>query len=632
MATRLKTVEYAVPALASMTNNSLTALTQITISLPEAPSGTAFKSVIAMVSGMQTATAAGNLTSRRFDFSIGGATADTHTNSNLYTGSGEDIYLYFAADMTSHFQTNWTTGTSKTFDCSVNFNGTATAAAWTNINVTIYITYEYDDTSSTQIKTIRIPLNPGAGAWGTTKPGAAQATIPNLSTELPESTKVYRNTYITIQGQRSSTATTDATISMQLDTTAALTTGIYEGGQATNYFMRYVWDVSSVLNTSSTMGWYAWGSLASCWVHMQAWLTVTYEFDATASNDIYVSLMMPMEVSSPMGGTTSADYQRGTREFWIEEPSTITTKNIAFYVFWDQAAALAGMQQRIGTGSFVAYTTDTAAVVAGSNAAMIQNDSAFTFTRGRNTLNWDVYRTDTVDLGFNVCGFWIINYTAGKPTQGYGAANHTVFWNLTSYFDGATSVLRTISAIAPALPESDRFYSAVGTRYLYLTNTTGNAAGVTVLVERLAAEGGIKWEAAYIDVGYTDPETGLRHAFSQIRDLFKRWSNDNFSNRMSLQTARRWRTVLNNNASSFDYLDLIFTYHSIPFTVADSISGFSGTVTLSLHRSDTGEIVDQTTRSGDGSFSFTWYDNTENVFVSATDGTNVGRSTDGLAV
>ena len=619
------------PALSSMVDNTLTAMPTITISLPEAPSGSDFKSVIAMVSAMATATATGNISKRRIDFSVGGATMDTHTNPNTYTGSGEDIFAYYAADMTSLFVSNWTSGTSKTFDASVLMDGTATGIAWTNICVTIYITYEYDDTSTTQIKTVRMPLTVPAAALSTAKPGTALSTIPNLSTELPEASKVYRSTNITIQGMRSSTAVTDATISMQLDTTTVVTSDIYEGVSATNYFMRYVWDISAVLNTSSTMGFYAWGSLANCWIHMQAWMTITYEFDATATNDVYVSLLMPMEIASPMGGTTAADYQRGTREFWIEEPGTVLTKDIAFFSFWDQAAAMAGQQQRIGTGSFVAYTTDTAAVVAGSNAAMIRNDTAFTFTKGRNQVNWDVYRTDTTDLGFNVCGFWICNYTAGKPSTGYGAANHTVFWNLGAYFDGAANSLRTVASVSPALPETDRFYSAIGTRYLYVTNSTGNAAGVTVLVERLPAEGGLQWEAAYIDVGYTDPESGLRHAFSQVRTLFKRWANDQDTERMSLQTSRRWRTVLNNNALSFDYLDLIFTYHSIPLVVSGTVSGFSGTITLKLHRTSNGEIVDTTTITGDGTYSFIWYDDTEQIYVDANDGIRFGRSADGAA-
>ena len=637
MATRLKTVEYTMPVLASMVDNTLTALTSITISLPEAPSGTDFKSVIALVSAMQTASAGGNITIRRVDFSVGGATAGTHTNSDLYTGSGEDVFVFHAANMTSHFVANWTTGTSKTFAASVLINGNATAAAFTNVNVTIYITYEYDDTATTQIKTVRIPLNAPVGALGTAKPGTALDTIPNLSTELPEASKVYRSSYITLQGMRSSNVTTDATITMQLDNTTAITSGDFEGRGATNYFMRYVWDCSAVLNTASTMGFFAWGSVANMWFHMQAWLTITYEFDATSSNDVYVSLMLPMEISSPMGGTTSSDYQRGNREFFIEEPGTVTTKNIAFYSFWDQAAALAGLNQRIGTGSFVTYTpNDASAVIAGSNAAMIRNDTAFTLTRGRNSLNWDVYRTDTVDLGFNTSGFWIANYTAGKPSTGYGAANHTVFWNLNAFFDGASNVIRTIPAIAPVLPETDRFYTAIGTRYFYFTDSTGNAAGVTVQVERLAAEGGIQWESAYTDIGATDPETGLHSTFSQIRSLFRRWEDDVYADpsRMNLQTARRWRTVLANRANSFDYLDLIFTYHSITFTVSGDITGSSGgTVTISLHRASNGEKILETSRVGDGAYSLTWYDNTENVYTEAYESsTKIGRSDNGVAV
>ncbi len=76
---------------------------------------------------------------------------------------------------------------------------------------------------------------------------------------------------------------------------------------------------------------------------------------------------------------------------------------------------------------------------------------------------------------------------------------------------------------------------------------------------------------------------------------------------------------------------MVITFHSITYTAADSISGFSGTVDLSLHRAASGEKVLETTRSGDGAFSFTWYDDTEELYVVADDGTNVGRSEDTLA-
>ena len=109
--------------------------------------------------------------------------------------------------------------------------------------------------------------------------------------------------------------------------------------------------------------------------------------------------------------------------------------------------------------------------------------------------------------------------------------------------------------------------------------------------------------------------------------MFQRWPGDTVdgNGRLSLGTTRRIRTATANSVATLDSLLYLLTYHTITFTCADSISGFSGTVDLTLHR-DSGEKVLATTRSGDGAFSFTWYDNTEALYVNADDGVNVGRS------
>lgn len=629
MATRLKTVEFAHPPLAALTDNTLTTLTQITVYLPETGTKT-FRSVIATVSAVGTATGTGNVTTRQLQCRLGVAAYTAHTNSNLYTGSGEDIIVFHSVNLTSHFQTNWT-GTSMTFDSQVLLDGTATAIAWTNVCVTLQVTYEYDDTSTTQIKTVWIPLDAPVGAFATTKPGAANATIPNLSTELPEASKVFRSTHIVVQGNTATAgATTDATITMQLDATAAHTTGIFEGAASSDLWYRYVWDCSAVLNTSASMGFFIWGSVAR-FNHSQAWLVVTYEFNASTSTQIFNSIMLPMDISSPMGGTTSSDYQRGSRDFFIQEPGTITRKQIAFYSFWEQAAAIAGLNMRVGTGSFVAYT-DTAAVTGGSVGAMTRNDTAFTLARGRNSINFDIYRTDTADFGWGLCGFWIINYTSDKPTQGAGAANHTVFWNLGSSFDGAAASTRIYTATAPIIPETEYYITAIGNQYRYVSNTTSTPAGISVDFEKTSGEGNVAWINSYADPIHTDPETGLRHAYSQVKDAFQRWPNDPQPDRLNVETSRRWRTSHGNAAVAFEQLDLMITYHTITYTVTGNVTGSGGgTVTLTLERDATGEEVATTSRVGNGSFSMTWYDNTENVYVSAReDSTHLGRSERGV--
>ena len=96
--------------------------------------------------------------------------------------------------------------------------------------------------------------------------------------------------------------------------------------------------------------------------------------------------------------------------------------------------------------------------------------------------------------------------------------------------------------------------------------------------------------------------------------------------RLDLETARDYR-IFNSTAASVGLL-AILTYHSFTFTAADSISGgFSGLVTLNLHRADTGEKVATTSRVGDGPYSFVWYDNTVEMYVECIDSIGqVGRS------
>lgn len=619
MATRLKTVKYAFPAIASVTNNTLTTATQITVYLPETGTKT-FRSVVATVTCDDIVTATGGtVTTKTLNLRLGGAAYTSVANGNTLTNSGENLSLYLAQDYTAHFTTNWT-GTSMTCDFQVQFNQTTgTTLNMVNVCITLDITYEYDDTSTTQVKTVIIPLNMPAGAMDTA--ATTRDTIPALDTYLPESSKVYRNIHVVLQGNEArNAATTDHTMTLRVGSDS-VTTGNYEGALASDRFFRYVWNCTGTYpGTGVTQTWQPTATVARC-NHAQAWMVVTYEYDESASTSIMNSVMLPMELNSPMGGTTSADFQRATRELFIEEPATVAGQRIAFYCFWTQAAAIGGLNFRAGTGSFVAYT-DTASVLCGTNAAMVRNDSAVTLARGRNELSFDAYRTDTADFGWNLSGFWIINYTSGKSAQGSGAHNHTVEWGITQNGTAASATNQLVSATAPTIPESNYFISGLGARLAHLSGTV--PAGFIVQVERLTAEGGTAWEVVYQDQVSSDTELGTYFAYAQMRSLFLRWPGDPAADRMDIETARRWR-IYSFAVAGWNSLTMLLTYHTITFTAADSISGFTGTVGLGLHR-ESGEKVLATTRSGDGAFSFTWYDNTESLYVTADDGTNVGRS------
>lgn len=623
MSIRLKTIRHAFPVLASLPNNTLTDVTQTTIYLPETGTKT-FKSVVAMITMADIITGTGGtISTKTVAMRLDASAYTTISNANALTNSGENLSLMWRQDFNSLFAASWS-GTSMTCDFRLQFNqSTGVTTGMVNVCVTLDITYEYDDTSTTHIKSVMIPLNMPTAAMRTV--AATDDTIPALDTYLPEASKVYRNIHIVLQGNEGRIGvTTDHTMTLRVGS-ASETTGNYEGALATDRFIRYVWDLTSVYpDTSTTQAWQPTCTIARC-QHMQAYMVVTYEFNETTSTSIMNSVMMPMEIASPMGGTTATDYQRGNREIWVQEPLPIVTERVAFFPFFSSAAPIAGLNMRIGTDSFILYTDTLANNVAGTNAAMIRNDAALTLSRGRNAMNFDAYRTDTADLGWNVSGFWIVNYTSGKASSGSASHNHTVLDSVKQFGTiAAATRIDSITATSLTIPENNYFVTALGTQIALQSSSTGNMTGIAAHVERLAAEGGIQWEICYQDQIVTDPEVGMFFAYAQMRGLFFRWAGDPDSDRMNLETNRRWR-IYTFAASTFQSIDYLITYHSITYDVADTITGFSGTVDLSLHRAS-GEKVATTTRSGDGTFSFAWYDNTEPMYVIASDGTKVGRS------
>jgi len=625
MATRLKTVEYWFPMNQSVVDLTDTNLTQITVYLPE--SSIVFKKVLLDVVVHDRNTTLGNISRHQCSIQLASAGYSVVNNANAIANGGEQQTIEYSGDFTSYFNTNWT-GTSMACDARVLLDSAVASPlspAFNNVSARLIITYEYDGTSSTHVKTVRIPLNLPVGAQGTTKP-AALDTIPALDTELPEASKVYRQKVLVLQGNDGVTGTTDQTFNMQVDTYTAFASGVYEHGSTVSMFVRMNF-IEAEMTADATHSFYAWATQNAN--HMQAWLVVTYEFDSTSSNDVYVSLMLPISMDSPMGGTTSSDYQRATRAVVIPE-ANIVQKQCAAYVFWDQLAAISTLQWRIGTGSFVTYT-DTAAVLAGSNAAMIRNDSAFSLARGRNTINVDCYRSDTADLGYNVCGFFIVNYTGDKPAGGHGEESHTIIWPLSDTGTVAVATNYIIAAQAVTIPESDYFISGLGTECQYVPSGTVAQAGNAIQVERLAGEGGIIWEQVYADIAGTDGETGIFHSYSQARDIFKRFPGDQDPDRIDIETSRRWRWAIGQSVSGRGYVSVLLTYHAMTFTVSGEVTGSSGgTVTLDLFRNDsTGlqEKVKTTTRAGNGSYSFTWYVTTDTLFVSAKESSALlGRS------
>lgn len=622
MANRQKTVEYWFPELAAVTDNTDTNFTQITVYLPE--SSLTFRSVFLEVIIQDAEASANNVSRRQVSLQLGAAGYSSVNNTNTLTASGEQKWIFHSGDFTSYFATNWS-GTSMTCDARCLFDSAIGTPVqnWRCATARLVITYDYDETSATQVKTIRWPLITPITSLGTSKPGTAtDAGIPAFDTELPETSKSIRQIALVVQGNHEYSGTTDQTLSWEMDSAGGVyTTGTYELGLNTSCWFRHC--QIQTFATNSTHSWYFWASVASH-AHSQAFLVITYEY-AESSTSIWNSLLMPMRFDSPAGGTTNADYQKASIPLWIEEPTTITTKRSAIQLFWEKSDAISGMQYRVNSGSWSGALTSLGLVMAGGVGASHECTSDLSLARGINTLSCDVYRTDTADLVYSLCGLWIINYTSGKASYS-GMHNHTIIHNLECTGTSAATQERIIAATAPNLPDTAYFINNIGIEYKHMSNTTGAINGFSIQVERLSGEGGIKWESLFNDLNMTDALVGVRNIYADNKTVFKRFTGDYDSNRFDVETSRRYRSCP--IQTMWHQMSLLITYHSITYTVSGTISGSGGnTVTVRLVSNYNKEVLQETSRSGNGSYSFTVFDNTQYVWADAyEDATHVFRS------
>jgi hypothetical protein len=626
MARRTKTVEIPIGVLATMANNTATDFPSISLTIPEwgVGAGVVFKFAKLHLSANEGAgsTAAGTYSSRMTRINIGGAGANTVNETQTLTNSGEHLSANWWRDVTARFVADFTSGTRTiVVGCQLNSNGTG--ANFVDVTATLILTYEFDTAAPTQLVSHRIPLATPNGALATSKPGTPHTTFPALDTYCPEASKTFRFAVILIEANNAA-GTADTTLSMQLDSLTAYTSGTLEKALNSDRFIRLMWSVLSIITTSTAHNFFMWAS-ATGYHHPTATALVVYEFDATASTRFLRSARLPQQMTSPVSDVTNATTV--TRSLRIAEANPTLSRH-AFYLYWDQSSSMAATL-RAGLTDFtdIQSFTDNAAALCGGNTLMVRRDD-LTLVQGANTLAFVVYLTAITNQPYNLSGYHLINYTADKPAQGYAVGLCEQVWGCYTPSNVAAGT-RYEDATSPMPTWADDYYIvAVGTHLSYLSNSTSNPSGLTVQC-RLA-----EWEDIYTDISRTSPEVGLRQCFSQARDLFRRFDGDVGAGRSLFSGISKWRVAFAGGATAFFSLDLIVVDHGITFTVSGNVTGSAGgTVTLHLVRAATGERLKTTTRTGNGAFSFTWYDPTELLYVDAYEtGVLLGRSDADYAV
>lgn len=646
MAIRQKTVVFAFPTYTSVVANiTVTNLTQITVYLPETVRR--FVSCYVEVGFQDVITATGgSITEHRVGLQLAAAGYSTITELDDIANTAENIAGVMGPfDFTSYFTTNWS-GSSMTCDLQVYFNqNTGTTTGMRNVTALLYVTYEYDDdpgVNATQIKTAILPLESLVGALTTTtNSNIGSNQIPQLTGTggtLPEASVTISDFFFVIEGnEANNNATTDWTMSCNIDAGTAFAFGAQEAGLGSDRLCRWIYKpaVPTTTTTHSFQMWVSAGAVTR-FNHGTVTLYVTYEFNASTTTRTLVTALMALEMETPVG-TAADEFSRFVKKFFIEDPGTITMRQSAFRLGWSTTASVAGINARAGSQAFRAYTH-----VANVSCGMFElqqridsgsaQGSGITLARGLNELKVDFYSTDTTDFMTNVTGVVILNYECDVGADGIGQNTHTVFQAVSPW--DALLVARQRVTFKFRLPEWYYWLIDFGVHWVMWSSVATQA--ILIEAEVFASEnGGGGYAPVYHDAIVTDAELSCVLMWMSARDVFQRHRADPDDNRIDVEAQRDF--VFFTSSTKFGGMAMYATYHSFVYEVGGDFGGTeagdgSG-VEVQVYRTDTRELVAEATSIVGGDFTAYWYDNVINVFaVAREDATHVGRSNDGAAV
>lgn len=632
MATRTKTVEFAYQVnITSNAANTKRTFTGNTIYLPE--SSKTFKSVTLVATWADDATAASSPTNWILGIKLGAVAESTVTVTDTVTNSGEAWTFRARRDVTSYFTTNWT-GTSMTWEASIQQAVSVTQ----NHSVKLIITYEYDDTSATHIKTIRVPIESTRTNLTTSYQtiGGATAIPAFKGSYLPEASATVRQCFIELFGN-----TNDVTTATDWIATARVNgANTYDFWDNESALLSGRWaygiiDITGETGTSAVSLEAISTGITNRLGPLAGIMTITYEFNPSTTTTVFNSLFIgAVDTVGQEGGTAAGDEDQWSRTIYIDEPGTITMKESAVILFMNDTGGFT-FNVAVGSQTDTAFTLTTGGIQAGQyslchrfDAAGAKGTAGMTLARGENDYSLQ-FRSATASAGWNLSGVMILNYTSGKATDGVGSHAQSRYFHLADTAADATT--RQVNDVTtPIIPESQ--YWLVGAMAdIDAQVTAAVSASLVLSIERTS---GLGWDPIYIGMFRQDNELQLITPFGAARSAWMRWPGDPDPSRADIETSRDWR--LDSLPNMWAAWGIWATWHAHSWTIAGTVSNYvdadGAGLTVNIHRASTGELVKTITTTTGGAFSTTWGDNVEEIYVEVyEDATHVGRSANGTA-
>lgn len=648
---RVKTVEYMLPnQLAQVTQlaaaGTYTNSADLTIYIPETTSRTILAARLEVIAYNYLYANSSNVLGWGLRASCDAGTTWTNAVVAATFNESDENYSYLmTADVTAEFTARFGSGASGTVRWGYYIYGTANTTGWSNVSCKLILTYEYDDTAhATRVKTVRIPIESLNGRIGTTygeiRQGAIVNQIPQLTGAggfLPEASVNIRQAFLELWGKTVPSATTDGVLTLRLDT--AGTTYAYstiDNTQDSSSTVRYMWDLSAE-TFAAAKALYAVVTGVSMIGFLGGWLTVTYEYDHASSTTILNSLFMDLDKDSN-NVLASADKSMIRVEKYIEEPGTLVLKQSAIWITYQSGNTSDTFTFKAGGQTATGYTPTADGSMCGMSSIVHRIDAGgyrgagLTLARGENVFTAEWY-TGTANRIGNVSCSVILNYFSDKATAGDGVHAHSVHFPIFANNRTFSGAIQANATVVPKILEANYWLMSV-MPMMYLTGMGVALDTYVVAVEKLATDtpaGG--WQMLFHSTFVSVAENGCWINKGSCQSAFKRWPLDTEASRMDIEGNRTWRIY----GTSKQYgLGLWVTYHSHTFTVSGTLSGYTDAdgagLTVRFFRVSDGLCIGTTTTTTGGAYTFTWYDNTENLrAVCEEDSTHVGASVAGTA-
>lgn len=513
---------------------------------------------------------------------------------------------------------------------------TSLSSSITNLAAKMYFTYEYEESTAAKlIKTVRIPIQSHhttlttlmseVGVFTGTIP-APRFQIPQLSTFLPETSgRVIRQAWLEMYSNQASAATTNFSGVYQIDNSASFQIRRSTFNQALNGDSlvkdimiyntgSYVEDLSHSFNAAS--------SVAARHQCLGGFLGVTYEYD----NDIITN---PTRLNSIILGTDSYDknfYMNGSSsadmdwrylKFYIPENNPVLKQSAFVHHVMTPGGATFGVREAKQNLSR-SYTLG-ALVGAGGQIIhhRIDHSGTVSLQKGENVLT-STFQSNAA----NTIGPWahwaIINYHSDVSDSNEGSHNHTTIWCLASSsipHVGNFAQIGGTTIRSASISANNYFLNSVIYEYCLRNASTMD---FTLQMSLTSSENYSNGWTSVIPVqfNWSDAELQPIKFMNDAKDSFNIYPEmtGTYSGKANIELPRRYRSWV--GVAGPWWLRKYVTYHSLTSSINGTITGSAGgSIDIRLIRLSDFNVVNNTTRIGNGAFSMSWYDNSSNNYI-----------------